>query len=82
MDIENTIEFLDWLVSLNISFYKNTPSFGYETTGNSHFYLSGSQERFTSKEMLDLWNNTATEEVNKNWQYAIAENIEFVKKNH
>ena len=47
----NTEKFLDWLVELDIAFYKTTKEPDYTPSGNSHFYLKGSQERFTSKDM-------------------------------
>lgn len=75
--MENTEKFLDWLVELDIAFYKTTVEPDYTPSGKSHFYLKGSQERFTSKEMIEIFNNRATDEVNENWQYAIAENISY-----
>jgi hypothetical protein len=76
--MENTTEeLLDWLADLDLSHYKTESFPDYNPSGNSHFYLKGSQERFTSKEIIDIFNNRACDTVNKNWQYAIAENIRW-----
>ena len=78
--MENTEKFLDWLVELDIAHYKTTTESDYTPSGNSHFYLKGSQERFTSKEMIEIFNNCASDITNENWQYAIAENIVWQKR--
>tara|TARA_R110000803_G_scaffold194018_1_gene257020 strand:- start:23 stop:268 length:246 start_codon:yes stop_codon:yes gene_type:complete len=80
MSKEDTEKFLDWLVELDISYYKTTKEPDYIPSGNSHFYLKGSQERFTSKEMIDVFTNKASDEINENWQYAIAENNQWKKR--
>lgn len=78
--MENTEKLLDWLVELDISHYKTTREADYTPSGKSHFYLKGSQERFTSKEIIDIFNNNASDKTNENWQYSIAENIEWQKR--
>jgi hypothetical protein len=78
--IMNTVDFLDWLVELDISFYKTTKEIDYVPTGKSHFYLKGSQERFTSEDMINIFNNNADNDININWQLAIAEHIQHTKK--
>ena len=70
MDVE---KFLDWLVELDIQHYKTKAEPDYNPSGESHFYLLRSQERFTSKEMIEIWNNTANTELNERWNYAIAD---------
>lgn len=75
IDIE---KFLDWLVKLDVSHYKEKKESGlsnYTLTGKSHFYLKGSQERFTSEDMINIYSNTASDETNENWQNAITENM-------
>ena len=71
--MENIEEFLDWLVALDIQHYKTESFPDYTPTGASHFYLKGSPERFTSKEMISIWTNRASEEVNERWQYAVTD---------
>ena len=73
--MKNTEEFLDWLVELDIAHYKTTAVPDYTPSGKSHFYLKGSRERFTSAEMISIFLNKASDEVNKNWQYALADHI-------
>jgi len=78
--MENTEKFLDWLVGLDIAHYQTTTEVDYTPSGKSHFYLKGSQERFTSKEMMEIFNNSANNKTNENWQYAITENINWQKR--
>jgi hypothetical protein len=71
-----TEKLIDWLVNVDISFYK----VDYDPKCNSHFYLKGSGERFSSADIISIFENKATDKVNKNWQHAVAENIEYLKK--
>jgi len=78
--IKNVEKFLDWLVELDVSHYKTDASPFYTPSGNSHFYLKGSSERFTSKDMIEIFTNCASDETNENWQNAIASNIAWQKR--
>ena len=78
--MKNVEEFLDWLVSLDIRHYQTESFPDYTPSGNSHFYLPGSQERFTSKEMILIWSNKSNNELSERWSYAIAESMKFLKK--
>lgn len=71
--MEDVEGFLDWLVALDIQHYKTETFPDYTPTGASHFYLKGSPERFTSKEMISIWTNRASKEVNERWQYAVTD---------
>ena len=64
-------ELLDWLVALNIKHYKTEEFPDYKPSGASHFYLFGSPERFTSEEIINIYNNTASDELMKRWNFAI-----------
>lgn len=75
-----TEKLIDWLVKLDISFYKTRKEVGYDPKCNSHFYLKGSGERFSSADIISIFENKATDEVNENWQCAVTENIEYLKK--
>jgi hypothetical protein len=77
----DTEKFLDWLVELDIVHYKTTKGLDYTPRGNSHFYLKGSNQRFTSKEMIDIFINKASNKTNKTWQYSIAEHNQWKKFN-
>ena len=70
MNIEN---FLDWLVELDIQFYKTEKTPDYTPSGVSHFYLKRSPERFTSKEMIDIFNNKMSDDLNERWRNAVAD---------
>lgn len=66
---------LDWLVELDIQHYKTEKLLDYIPSGNSHFYLKCSQERFTSDEMIKIFHNQADNELMERWNYAIADTI-------
>jgi hypothetical protein len=69
--MERVEEFLDWLVALDVQHYKTECSINY-TPSVSHFYLSGSHERFSSAEIISIWSNTASSELNERWLYAVS----------
>lgn len=71
--MRNTENFLDWLVELDIQHYKTTPTSDYKPSGKSHFYLKGSPERFTSFEMIKIFEGTASKNLNNRWNGAIAD---------
>lgn len=50
--MNDTIEFLDWIVAMDLSHYKTD---GEDTKdGASHWYVKRSPERFTSEELCEL----------------------------
>jgi hypothetical protein len=71
--MENLEKMLDWLVTLDIQHYKTESFSDYKPSGNSHFYLKGSPERFTSMEMIKIFHNQADGELMERWNYAIAD---------
>lgn len=74
--MDNVEKFLDWLVALDIQHYKTgtaTPS--YTPRGESHFYLKGSRERFTSIEMIKIFNNQADDDLSNRWNSAVVDKI-------
>jgi len=78
--MENVEQFLDWLVMLEIQHYKTEANDDYTPSGDSHFYLKGSQERFTSAEMISLFTCKASCDVNEKWLSATAEYIDYNKR--
>lgn len=78
--MKNVVEFLDWLVLLDIRHYKTESFPDYTPSGNSHFYLAGSQERFTSEEMTLIWRNKSNKELSERWLYATSEHVQYNKK--
>lgn len=69
----NIEEFLDWLVELDIQHYKTEKFPDYTPSGKSHFYLKRSPDRFTSKEMIDIYSNNCSDELMSRWNNAIAD---------
>lgn len=67
---------LDWLVSLDVGHYKTEKSFDYTPSGESHFYLKGSPERFSSMEMIKIFHNQADNELTERWNYAVSDVLE------
>jgi len=82
MNNEKIINLLDWLVSLDISFYIATKESDYDPGCNSHFYLKGSPERFSSEEIIKIYNNKMNNTLNKRWLSAIADYNNYNKRNY
>jgi len=77
MDVE---KLMDWLVTLDISFYETIKESDYDPKCRSHFYLKGSGERFSSADIISIFENKATDEINENWQCAVGESIKYLKR--
>lgn len=71
-DLENL---LDWMVALNLQHYKTEKKPDYTPSGNSHFYLKRSPERFTSMEIINIFHNRADDELMERWNDAIADTL-------
>lgn len=71
MDKQDITKMLDWLVKLNVQHYKTESTSTYTPKGDSHFYLKYSPERFTSLEMIEIFNNQANDELMSRWNNAI-----------
>lgn len=60
--------FLDWIVAMDFQHYvtdeKNMPS---------HWYLKRSLERFTSAELLTIYNGEMSDELRGRWNWALAQ---------
>lgn len=91
MKNRKVIKLLDWISKLDFQHYKTEKSYSYIPSGKSHFYLKGSQERFTSKEIkkiydnthddeLILFYNTYEDELMERWKDSVAENKDWRKK--
>ena len=77
---ENFLEnLLDWLVSMDFAYYQPTKTPDYDPKCNSHFYLKGSPERFSSAEIVKIFGNEMNHELHERWLEAIIDNIEFNK---
>lgn len=73
--MENLEKMLDWLVELDIQHYKTEKLPNYTSSGNSHFYLKQSSERFTSGEIIKIFHNQADNKLMKRWNYAVADTM-------
>ena len=78
--MKNVVDFLDWLVELDIRHYKTESLPDYTPSGKSHFYLAGSPERFTSEEMVLIWKNKAKKELSERWLYAMSDHVQYNKR--
>lgn len=76
MENKEHIEFLDWIVQCDFQHYitKNHPQI--ESTGKSHWFIAGSPERFTSEELLQIWQETADANLKERWKWAKADKKE------
>lgn len=75
-----TVELLDWLVELDIQHYKTESHPDYTPSGKSHFYLKGSPERFTSEEIISIYNNNTDKDLNQRWCYAVADALRYKQR--
>lgn len=71
--MEKLEKMLDWLVELDVQHYATESLPDYKPSGNSHFYLKGSPERFTSMEMINIFYNHADSKLQKRWNHAVAD---------
>lgn len=69
--MDKTERLLDWIVEMKLQSYKTETFPDYTPTGKSHFYLNRSPERFTSAEIINIFNNKATDKLNDRWNYAV-----------
>jgi len=71
---------LDWIVLTDISSYKITKEGDYKPDGDSHFYLKGSLDRFVSNEIIKIFANDMSDDLNERWQYAVADHNNYLKR--
>lgn len=82
--MDEKINLLDWIVEMDFNHYKTSShsmgmgSVVYVPRGKSHFNLKGSQERFTSDEIIDIFSNTMSDELNKRWLNALVEHRKWL----
>jgi hypothetical protein len=56
-------EILDWIVEMDFAHYV--------TRGSSHWYIKGSPERFTSDELIKIYNGKMDKELKEKWNWAL-----------
>lgn len=71
---------LEWIAFMQFRFYKTEPTPEYKPSAKVHYYLAGSGERFTPKEVAAIWANKASNSLSKRWNYALADNVEYNKR--
>ena len=64
---------LDWIVAIDFQHYKTETFPDYTPSGPSHWYLKGSPERFTSSELINIYNNNMDEELSEKWNWALTD---------
>lgn len=64
---------LDWIVAMDFQHYKTESFPDYIPTGESHWYVKGSLERFTSSEILSIYNGKMDDELKERWNWALAD---------
>jgi hypothetical protein len=66
-------DFLDWIVRLDLQHYVTESFPDYTPSGASHWYIKGSPERFSSEELVKIYNNTTDNKLSKRWLWAITD---------
>ena len=69
----NVVEFLDWIVAMDLQHYKTESFPDYTPEGSSHFYLFGSPERFTSEELVNIYSNKMNDELFERWNWSLTD---------
>jgi hypothetical protein len=64
---------LDWIVAMDFQHYKTEEFPDYKPNGPSHWYVKGSPERFTSIELVNIYNNKMDDELNERWNWALVD---------
>jgi hypothetical protein len=67
------LEILDWIVAMDLCHYKTEESPGYKPRGPSHWFIKGSPERFTSKELINICKGTMSNRLRQRWNWALAD---------
>lgn len=66
-------DLLDWIVAMDFAHYKTEASTEYTPSGPSHWYIKGSPERFSSKELIKIFNGNMSKDLRQRWNCAIAD---------
>lgn len=66
---KGTAMFLDWLVAMDFQHYITDN----KVDEMSHWYLKRSPERFTSEELLTIYNGNMSDKLRERWNWAVAD---------
>jgi hypothetical protein len=58
---------------MDFQHYKTEEFPDYKPSGSSHWYVKGSPERFTSVELVNIYNNKMDDELNERWNWALVD---------
>ena len=61
--------FLDWIVAMDFQHYVTTD----DSKDVSHWYLKRSLQRFTSEELLTIYNGEMSDELRGRWNWSLAD---------
>ena len=78
--MKKKIELLNWIADLDFKHCKIKNETESYHMLSYHFYLEGSKERFTSKEILKIFNTTTNNKLFKRWVNAQDEYLNYLKQ--
>jgi hypothetical protein len=64
---------LDWIVAMDLQHYQTQLTPDYTPSGPSHWYVKGAPERFTSAELISIYQGKMSEEVRDRWNWALTD---------
>ena len=64
-------DILDWVVAMDLGHYVTEEFPDYKPSGPSHWYIKGSLERFTSKELIMICNGEMDKDLRERWNWAL-----------
>ena len=64
---------LDWIVAMDFAHYVTEEFPDYKPDGPSHWYIKGSPERFTSDELIKIYNGEMDKELRERWNWALTD---------
>jgi hypothetical protein len=64
---------LDWIVAMDFGHYQTESTPDYNPSGPSHWYIKGSPERFTSDELISIYNNNMHNGLSERWNWALTD---------
>lgn len=65
---------LDWVALMDFQHYINDD-------GETHWYLKGSLQRYTTEELISIYDGSASSELRESWLWATADAISKKKNN-
>jgi hypothetical protein len=66
-------EIIDWIVAMDFAHYVTEEFPDYKPNGLSHWYIKGSPERFTSDELMKIYNGEMDKGLRERWNWALTD---------